>query len=258
MVRAEERAASVAGGEFRRATRVAQCVVPVRGDQPAVERTVRQRIVRSFFYALFPFLLRKLDVRDPWRVIVLCFLVWLAQGAGIMLFLPVARSGFLVVGLPLLHIGEFILGIGAALLFLSMRTRRGYAIAFIGIALAALITLAWKRPFSPVFYLEAPFFALLILGLAMLDRPIIGLLNARWLVKLGEASYSLYLIHVPIAYLALLTGFNRSNGWLVLAFAVSFSVVVFSFYEEPMRRAIRTRLSGRVRPSEPVEPIRAL
>jgi peptidoglycan/LPS O-acetylase OafA/YrhL len=215
----------------------------------------------AFFYALFPFLLRKLDVRDPWRVIVLCLIVWIAQGVGIVLIqtlLPVSRSGFLVVGLPLLRIGEFILGIGAALLFLSMRARRGYAIAFIGIALAALITLALKRPFTPVFYLEAPFFAMLILGLAMLDRPIIGLLNARWLVKLGEASYSLYLIHVPIAYLALLLGFDRSNGWLVLAFAVAFSVVVFSFYEEPMRRAIRARMSGRVRPSEPVEPVRAL
>lgn len=112
---------------------------------------------------------------------------------------------------------------------------------FVCIALAAIVLLAARHPFSPVFYVEAPFFALLILGLALLERPVIRLLNGRALVKLGEASYSLYLIHVPIAYIALLTGFDRTSGWMVLAFAVWGSVVVFLFYEEPMRRASQRR-----------------
>jgi peptidoglycan/LPS O-acetylase OafA/YrhL len=44
----------------------------------------------------------------------------------------------------------------------------------------------------------------------------------------------------------------------VLIFVLAFSVVVFGFYEEPMRRAIRARLTHRAKPVEPVaEPIYA-
>ena len=210
----------------------------------------------AFFYALFPWLLRKLDGRGMGRIMLACAAVWIAQGVGTVLIqstLPVSRSGFLVVALPLLRMAEFVLGIGAALVFMSMRERRAHrhmlGVMFVCIALAAIIVLAAWHPFSPVFYVEAPFFALLILGLALLERPVIGLLHGRALVQLGEASYSLYLIHVPIAYLALLTGFGRANGWMVLAFALWGSVVVFRFYEEPMRRAIRARLTGANAPS---------
>jgi peptidoglycan/LPS O-acetylase OafA/YrhL len=215
----------------------------------------------AFFYALFPWVLRKLDVRDTRRVMLMCFAVWITQGVAIVLIdatLPLSRSGFLVVGLPLLRIAEFVLGIGAALLFMSMRASRSQSITLICTAIAALCVLAYWQPFDPAFYLQAPFFAMLILGLALLDRPVLGVLNARWLVKLGEASYSLYLIHVPIAYLALLAGFDRTNGWIVLIFVLALSVVVFGFYEEPMRRAIRARLTHRAKPVEAVaEPIYA-
>ncbi|WP_044042364.1 acyltransferase family protein [Caballeronia insecticola] len=205
----------------------------------------------AFFYALFPWLLRKLDGQGMQRIVLACAGIWIAQGVGTVLIqstMPVSRSGFLVVALPLLRIAEFVLGVGAALVFLSLRERRAgrhaLGLTSVCVALAALIVLAAWHPFSPVFYVEAPFFALLILGLALLERPVLGLLNARVLVRLGEASYSLYLIHVPIAYIALLAGFDRANGWMVLAFAIWASVAVFRFYEEPMRRAIRTRLTG--------------
>ncbi|SAK89325.1 acyltransferase family protein [Caballeronia ptereochthonis] len=210
----------------------------------------------AFFYALFPWLLRRLDGQGARRVVLACAAVWIAQGVGIVLIqstLPASRSGFLVVGLPLLRMAEFVLGIGAALVFMSMRARRAgrhaLGLTFVCVALAAIVVLAAWRPFAPVFFVEAPFFALLILGLALLERPVTGWLNSRALVKLGEASYSLYLIHVPLAYIALLAGFDRTNGWMVLAFAVWASVAVFRFYEEPMRRAIRARLNGASVPS---------
>jgi peptidoglycan/LPS O-acetylase OafA/YrhL len=209
----------------------------------------------AFFYAVFPWMLRKLDRRDPRRAVLLCLAVWVGQGVGIVMIqhlLPPSRSGFLVVGLPLLRVAEFVLGIGSALVFSAMQPRRSHALALVGIAIVCLCGLARWQPVSPAFYLQSPFFAMLILGLALLDRPVFGILNARWLVKSGEASYSLYLIHVPIAYLALLAGFDRSNGWMVFAFALAFSVVVFTFYEEPMRRAIRARLVSRPRPAGPV------
>lgn len=209
----------------------------------------------AFFYALFPLLLRKLDGRGLRFVLFACLGAWLMQGAGMLLIetaLPASRAGFLVVALPLLRIAEFMLGVAAGFAFMAMRERSARrqlrGVALVTFAVAAIVALSLWQPISPGFYLQSPFFAMLILGLALMERPLIGVLNLRWLVRLGEASYSLYLIHVPIAYIALLAGFDRSNGWMVLVFAIWTSIVVFGFYEEPMRRAIRARLSGAVKP----------
>jgi peptidoglycan/LPS O-acetylase OafA/YrhL len=211
----------------------------------------------AFFYAMFPWLLRKLDALGIRRALLACAVIWLAQGALDYLTLtqvPIARSAFLVFMLPLLRIPEFILGMGAALVFLPMRergaTRQNDAILMVTFSLIGILAFsAWQPAFFPqyfpVFYLQAPFFAALILGLALMERPVLGLLNQRWLVRLGEASYSLYLVHLPILLLAILAGFDSTNGWIAIVFAIAFSVVVFQFYEEPIRRAIRARLSGR-------------
>jgi peptidoglycan/LPS O-acetylase OafA/YrhL len=210
-----------------------------------------------FFYAMFPWLLRKLDALGIGRVLLACAAIWLAQGALDYLtltYVPIARSAFLVFMLPLLRIPEFILGMGAALVFLPMReggaTRQNDAILMVTFSLIGILAFsAWQPAFFPkyfpVFYLQAPFFAVLILGLALMERPVLGILNQRWLVRLGEASYSLYLVHLPILLLAILAGFDSDNGWMAIVFAIAFSVVVFQFYEEPIRRAIRARLSGR-------------
>ncbi|WP_244832356.1 acyltransferase [Caballeronia sp. TF1N1] len=213
----------------------------------------------AFFYAVFPWLLRKLGGVSIVRAVLICAAIWLTQGVVadlIMTHVPISRSAFIVIMLPLLRIPEFILGIGAALVFLSVREsgmqRQSHALAMVVTALAGLAVFGlWQPPifppYFPAYYMQAPFFAILILGLALLERPVLGILNARWLVRLGEASYSLYLVHLPILLLAILAGFDRSNGWIAIVFAVAFSVVVFQFYEEPMRRYIRARLSGRKR-----------
>jgi peptidoglycan/LPS O-acetylase OafA/YrhL len=224
----------------------------------------------AFFYALFPWMLRKLGGVTVGRAVLLCALAWLAQGVLDVLMLthvPVARSAFMVFMLPLLRIPEFILGMGAALVFQSMRERGGEtqhdAILMVLFALVGLLAFGVWQPamfpaYFPVFYLQAPFFAILILGLALMERPVVGILNARWLVRLGEASYSLYLVHLPILLLAILAGFDSGNGWIAIVFAVAFSVVVFQFYEEPMRRFIRARLtSGKPKTEDWVIPARA-
>jgi peptidoglycan/LPS O-acetylase OafA/YrhL len=167
----------------------------------------------------------------------------------IMAAFPVSRSHFLAGTLPLCRIAEFMLGIGAALAFQTLRTRgvsmHGRGIALVSGSVVVLIVLALWQPTTPVFYPQSPFFATLILGLALLERPVIGLLNQRWLVRFGEASYALFLIHVPLAYLAWLVGFRASNGWIPLTFTLLFSVIVFTYFEEPMRRRIRSRFRSK-------------
>ncbi|MDR5809532.1 acyltransferase [Caballeronia sp. LZ019] len=213
----------------------------------------------AFFYAMFPWILSKLNAVGIRAILAICAVVWLAQGVADYVLLShvnVARSAFLVFMFPVLRIPEFILGMGAAFVFQSSREHSApsqmKAMAMVTLALAGLAVFGVWQPatfpkYFPVFYLQAPFFALLILGLALLEGPVFGILNARWLVRLGEASYSLYLVHLPILLLAILAGFDRGNGWIAIVFTVAFSVVVFQFYEEPMRRYIRARLTGRTR-----------
>jgi peptidoglycan/LPS O-acetylase OafA/YrhL len=220
----------------------------------------------AFFYAIFPLILRRfLKMRGSTLAVAMAG-SWIAEGLMIAFFLyalPPSRSYFLAEALPPCRIAEFILGIGAALAFQSWRARgastHASGIALVSASVVMLIVLALWQPLAEVFYLQGPLFAALILGLALLERPVIGLLNQRWLVRLGEASYALFLIHVPLAYLAWLVGFRASNGWMPLAITLIFSIVMFRNFEEPMRRRIRARFrdpaSALVRPgAAPVEP----
>ncbi|WP_109481579.1 acyltransferase [Paraburkholderia sp. C35] len=206
----------------------------------------------AFFYALFPLILARFVKMRAKTLVITLIGVWIAQGLMIEFFmvaLPISRSHFLAGTLPICRIAEFMLGIGAALAFQGLRARgvsmhkRGMAL--VAGSVVALIILALWQPTTPVFYPQSPFFATLILGLALLERPVFGVLNQRWLVRFGEASYALFLIHVPIAYLAWLAGFRANNGWIPLVFTLLFSVVVFTYFEEPMRRRIRSRFRSK-------------
>lgn len=200
----------------------------------------------AFFYALFPWLLRKLGAKSLSTVALICAVAWILQGIWIVCvthYLPIGRKGFVISQFPLTHLTEFVMGIGAALCFIHVRATgrpsHRFGFALVCTSLIAIALLAAFQPVKPAYYIESPFFAALILGLALLKRPVLGLLGGRPLVVLGEASFSLYLIHVPIAHLAHISGLNRDNGWVALLIAVGLSVLIFRYFEEPMRKRIR-------------------
>ncbi|MEX3955026.1 acyltransferase family protein [Trinickia sp. EG282A] len=211
----------------------------------------------AFYYAMFPWLLLKL-LKMPNRSIALaCLAAWCLEGVWIFFalnYLPTERSGFVVSQFPISHLAEFFMGAGAALWFVRARAK-GYSRHRLGVVLVCLALIAfpciaaYHAP-ALIFFLETPLFVALILGLALLERPVLGLLNRRPLVLLGEASFSLYLIHVPLAHWAYIAGFTRDDGWIALVIAVALSTVIFVSFEKPMRRRI---LQG-ARPAE-FEPI---
>jgi peptidoglycan/LPS O-acetylase OafA/YrhL len=205
----------------------------------------------AFFYLLFPSLLRRLTVLKLGRLALICVALWLMTGVWIALlhvYMPVSRSGAMIYAMPLSRLAEFVLGIGAGIGYLRLKAQRtsqhARGEALVGVALAVVVLLGVWRPVTPAFFLNAPCFAALILGLALMERPVLGVLSWRPLVRLGEASYSLYLTHLPIALLALMLGFGQSNGWLVILFCVLVSLVSFHFYEEPMRRRFKARFAA--------------
>ena len=248
----------------------------------------------AFFYLLFPFVspvIWKLNKRQTllalaglWLLsLVPPMLCWFAPVPGFSdCPATVAPSPSWVAKLvafnPLLRLPEFLLGIALGRLFFLERerspdkapsskdrllscaalTRFMLLVALTGIS--GLLVCGDRIPY-PFFHngLLDIFFAVLIYGLARgssLGRqlPILRLLSMPILVLLGEASYAIYILHVPLRnwmYRILEwfhPGIHPSLALLAVytLFTLGVSVLVFKVIEEPARRLIRRKLAPAV------------
>lgn len=150
---------------------------------------------------------------------------------------------------PLVRLPEFVVGACCGVLFLRDAISRAWAGRLIGGALIGLITvvaLSSRIPY-PILHngLLAPVFAALILGLAM--RPSwMSWMEFKPLVVLGNASYSLYLLHsfVLSSYFTPMGVLRRLGpvGWIVgLLLPFVIALFVYRFIEEPTRRWLRPK-----------------
>ena len=214
----------------------------------------------ALFYGAFPLLAlgafaSSLAIAGAYLCIRPDGVVW----AGI----PTARAPWLayVRYHPLSRLPEFVLGVAAGRLFLLRGTSLGHQRSWDWAAIAAVLaTLAVAAsPVAPPFPmvhvgLLAPAFALAIYALAaaggrgLLSRA----LSAQPVVRLGEASYALYILHVPVH--DLLTRSLAVAGWrpsttvffaAYLATALVASLVVNRAFEVPMSRIVREWLDRR-------------
>jgi peptidoglycan/LPS O-acetylase OafA/YrhL len=109
---------------------------------------------------------------------------------------------------------------------------------------AGLAVLAWTVPVRPAYLLMTPLFAVLVVSLAARPRGR-SVLGFTPLVLLGEASYALYLLHLPLVRILEISGVQDGLlGWAWLGLVTAVSIPVFLYYETPLRRIIRKRLSA--------------
>lgn len=144
--------------------------------------------------------------------------------------------------LVLLYLDIFALGIATFQYYVGLSSRRRYILT-----MTALVLLCWA--------VHGILIALVSLGTA-LTICFARWQSPRWLVRIGMASYSLYLLHVPIGgrviNLGLRLPYSLSSRllFLMLAVAVSvFSAIAFSrLVEQPSQRlsaSIKYRLASR-------------
>ena len=157
---------------------------------------------------------------------------------------------------PAIRLPEFALGIALGMLYLrapQAMGKRAATVSLVAFSIACVGLAAHERlPYLLVHNgLLAPVYCVLIFALAAGQGPLARLLSTRPLKRLGEASFALYLLHVPLigycARLFALGGITQNDSWpWALMYLVACQVTalaVLHWIEEPSRVAIKRWLS---------------
>jgi peptidoglycan/LPS O-acetylase OafA/YrhL len=216
-----------------------------------------------FFYAAFPFAGALL-----WRLRLRGVLIWSAViylvGNAVVLKLVARHVGFVALRYnPASHLYEFLLGILAAKLHFILQQNsesaarlRRLAPWLLAISVGAYLLVVPLTDRIEVQLLThgifSPLFCIAILALASGNRGIDKLFSAAWMVLLGEASYTLYLIHEPIFFIlrAPMQEYAGPAFSIYLVLCIGLSVLSYLYIEKPSRRWILRRWGVRSRESE--------
>ncbi len=211
--------------------------------------------VEALFYAMFPFLWQ-VTAKVRSSVLLTLFMALIALVAYLR-FRYASGSEFrsttfnFFAYFPVFHIPSFAFGMTLGRIFSQARLSNGsHSALFLG-GVILMLAVLFMQPlgFWTDDLLMIPLFGCIIFGASGVKRSYV-ILNNKYINELGEASYAMYILHLPI--LAWWMLFKRSTGVVLsqnLDFAlyfiitVGFSVYVFHRVEGPVRRLI---LSGGV------------
>jgi peptidoglycan/LPS O-acetylase OafA/YrhL len=179
---------------------------------------------------------------------------------------------------PYLRLGEFVLGSLVAQLYVQIRKAKvstlensAGAAAFV-VAAASVVCLTYIE-YSPdvgttilretnMNFALAPSAALLIFCAARYRGGIFSLLERRPVIALGEASYSIYLVHLVVLTAAARLLAPAGHGILLdltelialIAVILLLSTALYAYYEAPARKMLRGLWRYRKRPVPPSAP----
>jgi len=201
------------------------------------------------FYIALPFLIWVIDWRI-WRAVLLIGVAIIV--AWVMHFVESDPSGFMAYVNPVEQAPVFLCGVAAAVIAIRVKLPPipGAALFLLGIAIFAL-------PFSPIVHLSHVQFAVVaavVVVMAAVGPP--RILASRLMHKIGEVSYSMYLVHFAILApsLSLAERLFPANDWrtMIIHWALTsttsfiVSCLTFAAIERPAIRwaAERTRVSA--------------
>jgi peptidoglycan/LPS O-acetylase OafA/YrhL len=202
--------------------------------------------VEAFFYLCFPWLTAgatNLSMRSIGVALLALAVLDFVTGSSAFFSLHPAYFDWLRwVPTPIVRLPEFIIGVLASELHFRRDGKRLPVPSWMPAVVILLLLCISHQPWvaSAVTLLAA----LLIVAIAGERGSFVTrVLQQRWLVLLGAASYSLYLLHQPVHfYLVWLFGASK---WLVplqYLTLVGASVLFFLYVEEPAREWIRSRM----------------
>jgi len=230
--------------------------------------------VEMFLYLVFPLAL--LLIRRYRLSVLPVFLIaaglWLLTQALLMTALNLgwydgypSTSHDLIVYFPLVHLPSFLLGMAGGIWLISSPQRQLSGLITLPLVLlsAALVIYllqqglwlqAWlglKLPFESSFM--APFFLLFIVALSLCRGPLAKLFSLPPLVLLGEASYSLYILQIPMynVYSAATMRLVDADPLLkfigLVVFLIVTSILSYLYFEKPANRYLRYHFPHHIR-----------
>jgi peptidoglycan/LPS O-acetylase OafA/YrhL len=148
---------------------------------------------------------------------------------------------------PVIHLSDFWMGVATARLYDAICDRgwRG-AGAWFYLPALGLGALLIARPGLLPAWVDLntalrPINALLLLGFALGGGAAARALSTRVAVYLGKASYSMYILHIPILWWYLRWA-RAASASIYLTAVIAVSAVVYRFVEEPANRWLRRRV----------------
>ena len=207
--------------------------------------------VECFFYALFPLLLLgalRTFRSVSWRFVLCAAAAGWASFALVLLTIPAAFDQWNLYVFPPVRLIDFVSGMLLAVMYgkrtsakLPVDATVAEAAALIGLALAAGCSVLTPQSlhFSAVFL---PFCGFAIYVFALGAGRISGILSSPVAVRLGEASYAFYLLHLNVIHVVEHLLHGRSSGpafAVALALSILLALAAYSGLEAPLRRRIR-------------------
>nr|HEV7954715.1 acyltransferase [Candidatus Acidoferrales bacterium] len=220
--------------------------------------------VESFFYLLFPLLLLVFARRSRGRLLFYVAASWTVGLAISIIYLWLKPDGLSTTNSevinafwlnalqfnPMARLPEFMMGMACGFLFLRSKKNDKLAVSLIATGVAAFILVVRCGNWIPYPVLHtallAPAFAAIVYGVALRPR-YSKFLENKTLVLLGDASYSLYLLHtlaIGAVFQFSKTGFENPTILKTVAavtVAVLVSVAVYRWIEVPGLRMLRPK-----------------
>jgi len=204
--------------------------------------------VEFLFYLIFPWLYNYLYSKGNKSIWIIAILIWVGTQFFTNLYVNShAYKGAHTVShefshyFPLWHVNEFLIGNLAGLFFVKNRKEKNYDIAvsliFIGILLSLIfVPLNFHNGLMAVLFV--PLIYLISCNNGMLTK----LFSLKPLEFLGEISYAVYIVHIPVLYIlrsVLWDYFNvyQSNTvfWIYILVLIFVSALFYRFIEKPAR-----------------------
>lgn len=194
-----------------------------------------------FFYLCLPPVLIWLGARSRMKL-------WALTATALVLPALLRHAGLPSTWKPILHLGDFLVGIAAARIYISMkRMRRGYWLYLPAMAIGTLV-IVFPDVLSGVTDLGTilrPLNGMLVLGLALGGGVFARFLSTGSAQYLGQVSYSMYILHVPLLWWfgnrgpRLMGNLQAGMALIYIVGIVLVSSAAFEWVEKPANIRIR-------------------